>query len=59
MRQEVVEVLFLSTANSARSIFAESLVERLGMGKFNGFSADCHPRGEIAPYAISGQREKG
>jgi arsenate reductase len=59
MSQKVFNVLFLCTGNSARSIFAESLINRLGMGKFKGFSAGSHPKGEVNPHAISELRYNG
>jgi arsenate reductase (thioredoxin) len=52
-------VLFLCTGNSARSVIAEAVLNKLGEGKFRAFSAGSHPKGTVNPNAARLLEEQG
>ena len=59
MTDRKYNVLFVCTGNSARSIFAETLLRDIAGDRFNAFSAGTSPRSELNPLAVEMLRSKG
>lgn len=51
--------LFLCTGNSARSILAEAILNKIGNGKFVAYSAGSVPKGEVNAHTLALLRRRG
>ncbi|MES0862136.1 helix-turn-helix domain-containing protein [Ruegeria sp. SCPT10] len=59
MTDRKFNVLFLCVGNSARSIFAESLLRQMGGDRFTVYSAGTQPASELNPFAVQVLHDKG
>jgi protein-tyrosine-phosphatase len=59
MTDRPYNALFLCTGNSARSIIAEAILNKIGAGHFRAYSAGSQPKGQVNPGTLRLLQELG
>jgi len=59
MKLNTLKVLVLCTGNSCRSVMAEALINKLGRGRYQAWSAGSDPAGYVHPKSIETLKRHG